>query len=285
MNEADQNGQFDAYSATVYANAEALFDDLFCLMESAGLDPKAQDGLKARFYATNRQLIDEKGHQLLALKSGGSNPHPHVECTGRASPVLAEYLREHYEHKPTRIDHAMDIRDFGLFDKIAQFARGFARSNRLKLSFAGDWANQYEGRTVYIGSRTSQVFVRVYEKGIKTAKENGLPLTADLRDLVRIELEFKPQTKAAKALAPTITGPEMWGSTDWTRQFADRVLGMGAKRVSIRDQRVSNDERSRRLMAQQYARILRGWFEDCDSDFCEFGHAIGVLAGFPEAQE
>lgn len=271
-------GRFDAYCATIYAPAEAVFDELHCLMESAGLDPVAGDGGKARFYAVNRTLTDYKGRQLLALKSGGANPHPHVECYGPTSAVLADYLRSGMRHRPTRIDHAADRRASGLFDRMHDYAKSLCKQYRLKLGYGGDWSTPDAGRTIYIGSPSSQVRLRIYEKGLKYAHDLGLPVTDELRDWVRFELQFRPQADSAKRLAPTIDGPQLWGSTIWANQLANEVLSMATEPVSIRERRESNRERALRFMGAQYSSHLKGLLADCNGDLAEFGRAVADLA-------
>ena len=270
---------FDAYSPTVYHAADPLFDDLFCLMESAGFEPIRAEGQKARFYARNRVLLDPKGHQLLACKSGGSNPHPHVECTGIAARTLAIYLRQNYRHRPTRIDHAVDRRAPGLFDQLHAYSVELCKQHKLSGKPAGDWVTPDAGRTFYLGSRQSQVCVRIYEKGLKYAHDLGLPVTDELREWVRIEIEFKPQTEAAKNLAPTIEGPQIWGSTGWTNQLACEVLSMATEPVSIRERRESDRERALRFMGIQYGAHLRSVLDECGGDFAEFGRFVAALAG------
>lgn len=274
---------FGAYSSTVFAHPDPLFDDLSVLMDSAGMWCTPVDGPKVRFYARNSLLVDAKGHRLLSMKSGGSNPHPHVECTGAASQVLARYLRENYRHRPTRIDHAVDRRAPGLFDQLHEYARALCAQHRLKLGYGGDWSTSDAGRTIYIGSRVSQLCVRIYEKGLKYAHDLGLNVTGDLRDWVRIEAEFKPQTEAAKALAPSIEGPQLWGSTIWAQQLASEVLSMATEPVSIRERRESNRERALRFMAVQYGAHLRGLLAECDGDLAEFGRVIAELASLDDA--
>src|SRR5262245_7587576 len=110
---------FDAYDATIFGPAEVVFDELACLMLSAGFDARQEDGPKVRFYARNRLLLDPKGHRLLSLKWGGANPHPHVECKGAEAAVLARFLRAGVPHRPTRIDHAHDLHGERLFDRAA----------------------------------------------------------------------------------------------------------------------------------------------------------------------
>lgn len=274
---------FDAYSATVFANPDALFEDLQLLLESAGFACLATDGLKARFYARNRQLVDFKGHQLLSVKSGGANPHPHVECTGRASQTLARYLREGIPHRPTRIDHAVDLQAAGLFHRLNRYSRRLAKQHRLKWVPKGDWVTPDAGRTVELGSRSSQVFVRIYEKGLEYANKQGVYITDELRNWVRIEIEFKPQTQAAKTLALSVEGPQLWGSTSWTDQLAREVLSMDTQPVSIRQRRESNRERALRFMGAQYSAHLRALLVECQGDPAEFGRAIMDLAGLADA--
>ena len=269
---------FDAYSATVFANADMVLADLLCLMESAGMWAIASEGPKVRFYARNDVLTDAKGHRLLSVKSGGSNPHPHVECTGRAAPFLARFLRDNYRHRPTRIDHAVDRRGPDLFEHLHTYAKSLCKQHGLKLGYGGDWNLTDAGRTVYIGSRKSQVFVRIYEKGLEYAAALGLPVTSDLRDWVRIEIEFKPQTEAARLLAPVIEGPQLWGSTVWANQLANEVLSMSTEPVCIREWRESNRERALRFMGSQYSSHLKGLLDDCNGDLAKFGRAIADLA-------
>lgn len=268
---------FDAYCATVFHAAGPLLDELFCLMESAGFQPVRADGQKARFYAVNRVLLDPKGHQLLALKSGGANPHPHIECTGRASVTLARYLRETFDHRPTRIDHAVDRRAPGLFDELHAYAVQLCKQHRLKGVPKGDWVTPDAGRTWEIGSRKSQVFVRIYEKGLEYAHKFGEPVTDELREWVRIEIEFKPQTDVAKRLAPTIEGPQLWGSTGWTAQLASEVLSMATQPVSIRERRESDRERALRFMGLQYGAHLQSLLDECDGNLAHFGHLVADL--------
>lgn len=279
---------FDSYCATVHAAPDALFDDLMILLDSAGLDPVEREGIKARFYSRSREIVDPHGRQLLLFKSGGSNPHPHIEAHGAHAHHVAAYLRNAhffggYTHQPTRIDHAIDLRQDGLFDALHSHAVALCKRHGLRGAPAGDWVSADGGRTFYVGSRSSQVFVRIYEKGIKYARDVGEQITQELRSWVRVELEFKPQTKAAKQLAPEMSGPRMWGSTTWTRELAKDVLDMEAERVSIRERRETNQERALRYMGQQYGKYLQQLFRDNGEDFEQFGFAVGLLAGIDAA--
>lgn len=275
---------FDGYCATVHANPETVWGDLKCLLESAGYEVREVDCGKVRFYALARQLVDEKGHQLLLLKSGGSNPHPHLECFGSQAEVVARYLRENYSHQPTRIDHAIDLCGEKIFEHLYGHAVAICKQHGLRGAPAGDWVTPDGGRTFYVGSRSSQVFVRIYEKGIKYARDLGEPLTRELRGWVRCELELKPQTKVAKGLATQIEGPQMWGATGWTDQLAKEALGMQSEPVNIRERRESNTERALRFMGKQYAKHGAVLWKQCGQDYCEFGRALHELFGIEDGE-
>ena len=141
----------DAYNCTVYANPDMLFDELTCLLESAGLEPKQEVGPPIKFYARNLLLLAPTGHRLLQVRAGGTNPHPFVEVKGEASQLVAQYIRDHFGHHPSRIDHALDLRAPGLFNKLARLMRASAKTYRLKFEPRGDWVTADVGRTIYLG--------------------------------------------------------------------------------------------------------------------------------------
>lgn len=271
---------FDAYCATVYAQPNALFEELLCLLDSAGFAPQPRDVGKVKFYACARDLVDDKGHQLLQLKWGGANPHPFVDCRGPAARTLALHLRKTFGHRPSRIDHAVDLRARGAFDALHRYVVGLCRDYRLSGRPAGDWVTPDAGRTFYVGARASQVFVRIYEKGLKYARDLGLPVTDELRDWVRVELEFKPQSKAAKECAPGLEGAQLWGSTQWTRQLAQEVLSMPTEPITLRIRRESNTDRALRFAASQYNRAFSDLWAQCGKDPLEFGLAWAERCGF-----
>ena len=268
----------DAYNCTVFANADMLFDELTCLIESAGLEPRQEVGPPIKFYARNLLLLAPTGHRLLQVRAGGTNPHPFVEVKGEASQLVAQYIRDHFGHRPSRIDHALDRRGAGLFNKLARFLRSLAGGYRLKFEPRGDWVTADAGRTIYLGSRQSQVFLRVYEKGLKYAHELGLEVTLELREWVRVELEFKPQNMKARLLASTITPAQIWGCSQWTAELAKGVLSIGAEAAKIRERRESNRDRALRFMACQYRVHLESLLVECGRDVPEFGLAIAELA-------
>lgn len=253
---------FDAYLATVYAHPAPLLDHLEQGLMDAGHRPTRVEGPPVRFYASNTLLRDPSGHRLLSVRHGGQNPHPFVEAKGVASSVVAAILREHFAHAPARVDSAYDLRGPTAFVDLRRVAKEFEERLGLKLHTAGaEWDHPHQGTTYYLGSRKSQAFVRIYQKGLQLAEEMGLvgdDIPDELRHWVRIELEYKPDKRPARMKAARLSPRALWGCSPWTRQFATVALAMDVERVKMTERRESNHDRAMRFLVQQYgATILR----------------------------
>jgi hypothetical protein len=268
----------DGYNATVFCNPDALVSDLDQLLASVGLNPSIADGPKVRFHARNTLLLEPAGHRLLSVRSGGQNPHPFVECKGEAAPFVCGFLRGRYDHRPARIDVAEDRRSGGLFHRLHRLSKRIAKRYGIQWRPDGDWATPDAGRTIYLGSRSSQIMLRIYEKGLKFAKETGAPVTDELRNWIRIEVEFKPQNPHSRQLAPNIEPAAIWGTAAWLADFAQEAMAMQAERININQRRESNQDRALRFMGKQYAAHLHALYKQLDGDLTAFGAAIADLA-------
>jgi hypothetical protein len=266
----DQKPKFDAYGATVFAHPKLILDHLEEALEEAGIRCHRADGGPVAYYKENMLLLDETGHRIVQVRSGG-NPHPHVECKGSNAGVVAAALRKQFHHRPSRIDSAIDLVAPDLFDQLLTLARNFKRRYGIRLDIAGAEVEDLDrGTTIYLGSRQSQCFVRIYQKGLQLAELQGLSgddIPDELRNLVRIELEFKPQKDKAKKIASVASATEVWGLSQWTADFAKEALSIEAERVNVSDRRESDHQRALRFMAQQYRSHLHQLLIDCKGDY------------------
>jgi DNA relaxase NicK len=202
-----------------------------------------------------------------------------VECKGEASPFVCGLLRERFDHRPARIDVAEDRRAQGLFHRLHRLSKRIAKRYGVQWRPEGDWSTPDAGRTIYLGSRSSQLMLRIYEKGILFCKQTGAPLTDELRNWVRIEVEFKPQNQRARKLARTIEPAAIWGTSAWLADFAREAFAMEAERVNINQRRESDQQRALRFMGNQYGAHLQALLSELDGDLTAFGAAIADLAG------
>ena len=247
---------FDAYCATVYAHPWPLLDHLEQALMDAGMNPSRSAGPPVRFYSENTLLLDPDGHRLLSVRAWGQNHHPFVECKGIASPVVAAVLREHFNHVPARLDVAVDRSGPDLMQHLNALALQFERERGVLLERAGaDIDNVDRGSTIYLGSRKSQSFLRVYQKGLQIAAEMNMrpeDIPDELRNWVRIEVELKPDKRPARQRASTLDPHEVFGCSPWIRDFAKLALSIDAKRVTMNERRETNHERRMRYLTQQY---------------------------------
>jgi hypothetical protein len=277
---------FDCYSATVYANPTLLIGRLLEALTDAGHAVTLAEGRRVANYAQNALLLAPSGHRILSVPSGGRNVHPFVDCKGAHSGLIADTLRRFFDHSPTRLDSAYDLRGPNVWDELCRLCKQFEAEGR-KLDFVGaDRDNPDRGTTIYVGSRKSQAYLRVYQKGLQIAEEMGLAgddIPDELRHWVRVELEYKPDKRPARMKAAGLSPVELWGCSPWTRRFAKLALSIDAERITMNEKRESNEERAWRYCLEQYGptmlkRIRRmGWkafVEGLEDDLAKVDAAV-----------
>jgi len=116
---------------------------------------------------------------------------PLVIAPGYISGRVATYLQGRYEHQCSRKDAALDFVDECAFDSVAKMALHLAADYGTVTSCRGDWLTPGapQGRTLYVGSMKSPLFVRIYEH----AKCHGSGAVT-----CRVEVEVKPDKKSGK---------------------------------------------------------------------------------------
>lgn len=256
--EAGLTARFDWYAATVRDDAFEL-ERTIC----AGLDATSMGGKPMHGYEQARVFLDSEGVAIAHMLFGGSNGNPHAWASGNASPAFAQVIRAAYPttHHVTRADSAIDFRDRDdAWDRVYNLLKSVAEDKRLKLSTAGDWIRprheSENGRTLYVGSMKSPVFIRLYEKG-KQLRAGASPdeLPNIDRDWLRLEVQVRPQKDARHRAAASSAG-DMWGYSSWTLDVAQRFAGLDVERVTMHEFRDADLERSFSWMLDQYRKVL-----------------------------
>lgn len=280
---AASQSQFDWYRATVPNIAPGDLLTALC----AGIEGRTGQGVslgdgKPRWSFLRSDLIlDAKGRRIAEVLHGGRNPHPLVEASSENSPLVAEVLRAIGPHRVSRLDVAIDAQAPGLYEQLRDLCEELATRYKLKDREVASRISEGAGATYYLGSRTSEVFFRVYRKGLKIAEEEGLAgdaISDELRNWVRCEIEFKPKDKNVKRIAGTLDPGEFWGVSEWLAEFAERALNVSAEPIQIRRHRPSDHERALRAMCGQYSRVLQRLFVECGQDKDEFATVLLDLA-------
>jgi len=203
-------------------------------------------------------------------KRAGQVMHDPVRPTrfsgsGSAGDLVSKMAREEWPaHEVTRADASVDI-DAGekTFEKLARRGIDVARRYKLKIDQRGDWSEGGKrGRTLYLGNRSSTFFVRIYEKGKKNRIDDSdifkhlneyekLLKEAQWEeqegyfgvDLVRCELEFKPDGNARREAA-YIKPENMWGLSEWTHELFSKIVRVGTPLKPISEPRIPDDKRT-----------------------------------------
>jgi hypothetical protein len=270
----------DYYRATVGASVEVI---LSTLTDQLGRVVTRQDGPAVRHYGSHVQLVDQRGRAVVSVFWGGQNGRPNVEAKGSFAPAVAHVLRSNWEHFPSRGDVKRDATAPDLFQEIKTLMCVYADTRGLALSEITNRNPDY-GDTVYLGSRASQAFIRVYQPGLKRAQEEGRTgddISTDEREAVRVELQFNPQKRRAKHAAATLSPDQLWGVSPWIADFASEVFAMNVQPITISERRESNRNRALRFMATQYQAHLADLLAECQGDVSLFGATILDLADIP----
>jgi len=159
----------------------------------------------------------------------------------------------------TRMDAALDVFDASLFPVLVGVAKQWAAQHHMVTQLAGDWIGCARGRTFYLGARSSRCFHRIYEKG---RKERTDP------NWVRVEVEYKPQSKEERFGATVLTAPQLWAMQ--AGPVFGECLGLDLAEVFTMPAaapRLERDtDRARRALAGQYGRIIESWLRDVGGD-------------------
>lgn len=249
---------FDWYQATIKATPEAIqasFLETFGgTFEPCGAINNYENGVK---------------HSDLSFTIfwGGHNPDPNIKATSGDSPPVAAWVRECFpQHKVSRADVAFDFSFPRSFDTIAALIEPIARQRGVSIKLLGDPAendpdfpeDQRRGRTLYLGARSSEVRVRLYEKGFE---RRGAGVENIDPNLTRFEVVAAPQ-KARKQHAATLSPFEMVGLSKWISSAVEALIGdhpalipQNIKRHTTLDERMAQ-------MARQYGPTLRGIIDE-----------------------
>jgi phage replication initiation protein len=151
-------------------NGAYLYDKSYTIGDNYGLFciGGQRDTLLCSISGTGCQFLQPSFSQLLYLLLTESK---------NARITRIDLAHDDFDGDVYTLDNVMDLYNAG------KFTNGFRKPN---ISQVGNWANSenLNGRTIYVGSRSSGLYFRAYEKGLQLKNP-------DLKNWVRCEIEFK----------------------------------------------------------------------------------------------
>ena len=192
----------------------------------------------------------ERGDDTLARVYGRSARlgEVHIVTTSESCDEVVPLLREWWpEHRVSRADSAVDIAaEFATLDRAAvEFAESRGISFRL-------FSDSEGGATRYVGSRQSEVFVRVYKKSEQLRALHPERADEIPEGVVRFELVARPGKRDVKEAVGAMSADDVWGLGQWSKEFAAVFLGIDAPRVSTHFRRPSDWSRALHFLGAQY---------------------------------
>lgn len=264
--------QIDAYAATIKEHPGQLVEALCHGLQGV---PRSTRGMHG--YTQGWEIVSTGSGDVLArVLAGGRNEHPHAWAQGDDAQGFARLVRDTWPeaHHVTRIDAAQDFEAPGTYERLRDVVRGVIASKRIRGREIVP-EDLDEGRTFYGGAPSSDLRVRLYEKGKQLRAQLPPALQEQVsQDRVRLEAQARPQ-KEARFVAASCTPEQVWGFAAWTQELAAQAMALDVPRVVGRSWRESDDERAFRFMIRQYGPLLQRMEQDLGS-WCVVGKTIGA---------
>lgn len=191
----------DAVTASVEVDVQTLSDTL-CGVLNATAHPCRP--LRGMGYNHAAELLsgDHLGRRCV-IQYGDSHSKPNVCAEGTSgydAPAVYEALCTHFAGiwYPSRLDPALDFHDDAAFDLLARLLLDFAKKRNITIDYRGDW-ERGANRTLYLYSRDSQFYVRLYE--YRAYHGYGPPC--------RLEVEIKLKGREKRARLTTLSPWEL----------------------------------------------------------------------------
>jgi len=267
-------GVLDWFGATPLANPERLIAAISTSLNGIDIARVVRSRGQYTYHHLDTAL-DGLGVRVFDVLSGGSNSAPHLRSSGHYAEPVAQALRLNFPgFALTRADLALDFCSPGAWDSLRAECQAIATEFGIKWAVLGDdrpegVRDPLQGRTFYMGSRSSPVFLRGYEKGLQLLSA-GVVLSPGEEPPsphhVRVELEFKPQKREAKLRAASLSYQQMWGSSPWSRATLRRILGLDVERIVLNQRKVSEAARASRHAAVQYRKAFQEYIEQNGGD-------------------
>lgn len=246
--------KFDWYQATIEAEPDYIKS---AFMEASGGDWEWSPPMVGSD-RTETLVVD--GEPLLELCTGGRFVHPHTKATGSSAHLASAVIRTACpEHLVSRADVCVDLEAPGWFDHAFSVMRDHAVSKGTKTERVGDWDGPHPARTFRVGSKSSPVMMRLYEKGMEQRAKDPRNADSYSPDWVRLEVQVRPSKRANKLDMAGRPLSDFWGAAKWSRNLATQLLDVEVPKYSMvpaYNGRADLEQREH-FMVQQYGRTLR----------------------------
>lgn len=154
----------DAVTASVDIDLASLVATLAAYWNG---EPRPARPLRGMGYSHAVEIVCNASARRCVVQYSDHHAKPCVTAEGTETfdaPGLYDALQTHYRGlwAPSRADAALDLDHPEAFDLLAGVLVRFALDRGIAIDYRGDW-ERGKGRTLYLYSRSSQCYVRLYE--------------------------------------------------------------------------------------------------------------------------
>lgn len=263
--------RFDWYQATIPEKPIVLIEEFLRQLAPGG---EVLEGRGLHNYHQGFRILDSAGHEVAQVLAGGKNGDPNAKASGPATDAFVRVVRECWPvHRVTRVDSCADMVQEGAYDTLEATCRAVARDAGVKgRAIVPD--DPADGRTYYLGSNSSDVRTRLYDKTAEQRRSLPESRHSEVPEYwARLESQVRPR-KESKAVFASLSPAQVWGAAGWSAELARRVFSLNVERVMMQSARETDHERAWRFMLQQYGGTLYQAFRDLGSWDC-VGRTIG----------
>lgn len=234
--------RFDWYSSSFEPSGQVA--DVFApLVDESPRPCRPRMGFERAFE------LRRNGCTVGRVMSGSRHEWAYVEASGEDAPALAEHLRgAGIPHSVARVDACADVVSETAYDSFEHVLMSTLPLNVTRTRFE-QTRNGQIASTLYLGSRKSESFARLYEKG----KESPETYAAGT---VRMEVQARPKGTERKAWAATATPHEVMSIPGWSGTLLS-LVDLDRLPPPPRSKRVSDLEGALEAMGSQYGRRVR----------------------------
>jgi hypothetical protein len=195
------------------------------------------------------KTYDAAGYALGSIYFGGRDD-VHVVSTSAAADRVRSTVVGLHAARTSRVDTRVDT--LATFEHLRAVCQDVAGQKARLTYMESTMAGQSTGRTLYVGSPSSAVRVRVYEKWLESPGQY-------VDGTNRVEVQVRPPSRA-KEMVTGWTRTETFCASELTRRLAAALDTDLAAPGSLQKQKATPDlERSLEAMGAQYGKTVERW--------------------------
>lgn len=254
---------------TIHEDPKEIFE---VLSGTLGAELEPGRGLNGYHHT---MAVQRAGETLARVMYGGPNGWPNVVTSGPATDDAEPVMRTAWDRSEvTRMDSAQDFDTEGGYDSVRALMFALhARSGVSRHEIESE-KNGVLSRTMYLGSPSSRVRVRLYEKG---RMEQQMGHAEASPNWFRLEVQVRPTGSEARVRAGQMDASEVWGFSRWTRELAQLAMGLDVAQVTMQLRRDPDYERAVAALRRQYGSTLEKVLR-VEGSWDAVGRLLGVIA-------